>query len=225
MSLKRFIEGIADHGVEGDLFGEPGSVPPAFEELLREKAMPGSAAIRSPLDDYREFYEFDIEIESDDPVTGRTKTVGHLSKRIGPGSGGEHRSPLYVIAGAALSSAYRMDENNQDGLRLVLFDEAFDKMDTSNIIATMRYLQKLGLQVLMASPGENLPTLSAFLHKYYEIVKDETQHVIHAEEHEVGEAMRRQFREDLWEFHPELLDAEIRAIRKEPIPAGLTGTP
>ena len=56
----------------------------------------------------------------------------------------------------ALSSAYRMDENNQDGLRLILLDEAFDKMDTPNIVATMRYLEKLGLQVLLASP-ENCP--------------------------------------------------------------------
>lgn len=71
-----------------------------------------------------------------------------------------------MIAGAALSSAYRMDENNQDGLRLILLDEAFDKMDTPNIVATMRYLEKLGLQVLLASPGENLPTLTAFLHRY-----------------------------------------------------------
>ena len=164
--LKKFVENIADFGAEGGLFGDPGAIPEQFEELLREKTTAGNAAVKSPLDDYREFFEFDIEIETDDPVTGVTKTIGHLSKRIGPGSGGEHRAPLYVIAGAALSSAYRMDENNQDGLRLILLDEAFDKMDASNIVATMRYLEKLGLQVLLASPGENLPTLTAFLHRY-----------------------------------------------------------
>ncbi len=217
LPLKKFIENIADFGADGGLFGEPGAIPAQFEELLREKTAVGNAAVKSPLDDYREFFEFDIEIETDDPVTGVTKTIGHLSKRIGPGSGGEHRAPLYVIAGAALSSAYRMDENNQDGLRLILLDEAFDKMDTPNIVATMRYLEKLGLQVLLASPGENLPTLTAFLHRYFEIMKDETRHVIQVEERRVSEAMREQFREDMWEYHPELLEAELLAVRQEPI--------
>lgn len=224
MPLKKFIENIADFGTDGGLFGEPGEIPAQFSELLREKTTTGNAAVKSPLDDYREFFEFDIEIETDDPVTGITKTIGHLSKRIGPGSGGEHRAPLYVIAGAALSSAYRMDENNQDGLRLILLDEAFDKMDTPNIVATMRYLEKLGLQVLLASPGENLPTLTAFLHRYFEIMKDETRHVIQVEERLVSEAMREQFREDMWEYHPELLEAELLAVRQEPIarPAAAT---
>ncbi len=217
MPLKKFIENIADFGADGGLFGEPGEIPAQFAELLREKTTTGNAAVKSPLDDYREFFEFDIEIETDDPVTGVTKTIGHLSKRIGPGSGGEHRAPLYVIAGAALSSAYRMDENNQDGLRLILLDEAFDKMDTPNIVATMRYLEKLGLQVLLASPGENLPTLTAFLHRYFEIMKDETRHVIQVEERRVSEAMREQFREDMWEYHPELLEAELLAVRQEPV--------
>jgi chromosome segregation protein len=217
MPLKKFIENIADFGADGGLFGQPGEIPVQFAELLREKTTTGNAAVKSPLDDYREFFEFDIEIETDDPVTGVTKTIGHLSKRIGPGSGGEHRAPLYVIAGAALSSAYRMDESNQDGLRLILLDEAFDKMDTPNIVATMRYLEKLGLQVLLASPGENLPTLTAFLHRYFEIMKDETRHVIQVEERRVSEAMREQFREDMWEYHPELLEAELLAVRQEPI--------
>lgn len=225
MPLKKFIENIADFGADGGLFGEPGEVPAQFAELLREKTTTGNAAVKSPLDDYREFFEFDIEIETDDPVTGVSKTIGHLSKRIGPGSGGEHRAPLYVIAGAALSSAYRMDENNQDGLRLILLDEAFDKMDTPNIVATMRYLEKLGLQVLLASPGENLPTLTAFLHRYFEIMKDETRHVIQVEERRVSEAMREQFREDMWEYHPELLETELMAVRQEPIVRPAAATP
>ncbi|MDO8319074.1 SbcC/MukB-like Walker B domain-containing protein [Rhodoferax sp.] len=225
MPLKKFIENIADFGAEGGLFGEPGDIPAQFAELLREKTTTGNAAVKSPLDDYREFFEFDIEIETDDPVTGVTKTIGHLSKRIGPGSGGEHRAPLYVIAGAALSSAYRMDENNQDGLRLILLDEAFDKMDTPNIVATMRYLEKLGLQVLLASPGENLPTLTAFLQRYFEIMKDETLHVIQVEERRVSEAMREQFREDMWEYHPELLEEELLSVRQEPIARPAAATP
>ncbi|HHH9110726.1 TPA: SbcC/MukB-like Walker B domain-containing protein [Pseudomonas aeruginosa] len=211
--LLEFIKSVADFGVDGGLFGEPGNVPPQFEELLREKTLSGNAAIKSPLDDYREFYEFDVRIERVEPDGITAKTIGHLSKRIGPGSGGEHRAPLYVIAGAGLWSAYRMDHGANDGARLILLDEAFDKMDASNIVATMKYLQELGLQVLMASPGENLGTLTAFLHRYFEIQKDPVRHTIQVEEFRVSEAMRQQFREDLWEFHPELLEQEIEAVR------------
>ena len=215
--LLKFVKNVSDFGSEGNLFGEPGSIPVQFEELLRDKTTMGNAAAKSPLDDYREFYEFDIRIDCEDPQTGVSNTVGHLSKRIGPGSGGEHRAPLYVIAGAALYSAYRMDKNNRDGLRLILLDEAFDKMDAPNIVATMRYLQELGLQVLMASPGENLATLTAFLNRYFEIQKDPDLHVIEVQERRVSEAMRMQFREDLWEFHPELLEQELQRVRREVI--------
>ncbi|MPN46228.1 hypothetical protein SDC9_193811 [bioreactor metagenome] len=48
-------------------------------------------------------------------------------------------------------------------------------------------------------------------------MKDEIRHVIQVEERRVSEAMREQFREDMWEYHPELLEAELLAVRQEPI--------
>ncbi|MFK3797138.1 SbcC/MukB-like Walker B domain-containing protein [Pseudomonas sp. NPDC088444] len=214
--LLDFIKNVAEFGVDGGLFGETGGIPPQFEELLRDKAAAGNAGGKSPLDDYREFYEFDVRIEQVDPDGNNAKTVGHLSKRIGPGSGGEHRAPLYVIAGASLWSAYRMDHGSNDGLRLIMLDEAFDKMDTSNIVATMKYLQELGLQVLLASPGENLGILNAFLNSYFEIQKDPIRHAVQVDRVELTDAMRDQFREDLWEFHPELIEQEIASMRQPP---------
>lgn len=211
--LLKFVKDVAAYGAVGDMLGDPGDVPHEFEALLREKVTPGAGAVRSPLDDYREFFEFDIRIDREDPVTGESKSVGMLSKRLGTGSGGEHRAPLYVIAGAALSSAYRLDKSNRDGLRLILLDEAFDKMDMTNIIATMRYLDQLGLQILMASPGENLATLNAFLHRYYDIQRDVDLNVIHLEKRDVSEEMRQLFREDLPEFNQDLLERELAAIR------------
>ncbi|WP_137088558.1 hypothetical protein [Ectopseudomonas oleovorans] len=42
---------------------------------------------------------------------------------------------------------------------------------------------------------------------------------------EVTEAMRDQFREDLWEFHPELIEQEIASMRSQalPVSAGING--
>lgn len=207
--LLKFIKDIAARGAVDDLFEGAGPLPEQFKQLLEEKTMPGAGGVKSPLDDYREFFEFDIEIQRVDLITKTHKIVGHLSKRIGPGSGGEHRAPLYVIAGAALASAYRLDKDNRDGLGLILLDEAFNKMDVTNIVATMRYLEDLGLQVFMASPGENLGTLTAFLHRYFDIMRDAEHNVVIVEGHDVAEETRAMFREDLPEFNPALIEQEI----------------
>lgn len=218
-SLLKFVKNVAAYGPADDIFGGPGELPEEFRELLEDKVMPGAGGVRSPLDDYREFFEFDIEILREDPLTDLPKVVGHLSKRLGPGSGGEHRAPLYVIAGAALASAYRLDRNNKDGVRLMLLDEAFNKMDPTNIIATMRYLEELGLQVFMASPGENLGILTAFLHRYYDILRDVDNNTVMIEGNDVPPETRAMFREDLPEFNPELVEQELAAMRGGVSPA------
>lgn len=212
-TLLEFVKNIASFGPQEDLLGGAGEIPPQFKELLDDKIAPGAGSIKSPLDDYREFYEFDIEIKRGDPLTGESKVVGHLSKRIGPGSGGEHRAPLYVIAGAALASAYRLDRGNRNGIRLILLDEAFNKMDPTNITATMRYLQNLGLQVFMASPGENLGVLNAFLHRYYDISKDSLRNVIFIDGHDVTDEVRQMFMADDLDTHPELIEQEVHRMR------------
>jgi len=83
----------------------------------------------------------------------------------------------------------------------------------TNIIATMRYLEELGLQVFMASPGENLGTLTAFLHRYYDILRDADNNAVFLEGHDVSQQVRDQFREDLPEFNPALVEQEISAMR------------
>lgn len=213
--LLQFVKDVATHGPTDDLFGGAGTIPEEFARLLEERSAAGAGGIPSALDDYREFFEFDIEILREDPVTKAPKRVGHLSKRLGPGSGGEHRAPLYVIAGAALASAYRLDKGGGDGMRLILLDEAFNKMDLNNIVATMRYLEELGLQVFMASPGENQGILTAFLHRYYEILRDPENQVVYMGGHEVTEATRLMFREDLPEWNEQLLEQEVETIRSQ----------
>lgn len=210
--LLAFVQDVASNGAVADLLGGPGEIPPEFKALLEEKVSPGAGGVKSPLDDYREFFEFEIDILREDPDTRKSKSVGKLSKRLGSGSGGEHRAPLYVIAGAALASAYRLDDGHRDGLGLILLDEAFNKMDITNITATMRYLEDLGLQVVLASPGENLGTLMAYLHRYYEILRDPVGNAVSLEGHSVSEAARMAYREDLPEFNPELVEEELRVI-------------
>lgn len=210
--LLKFIKDIAAFGPNDDLLGGPGEMPEEFRQLLDDKIAPIAGEL-NPLDDYREFFEFDIVILREDSITKTSNIVGSLSKRLGTGSGGEHRAPLYVIAGAALASAYRLDNRNSGGIRLMLLDEAFNKMDPANTVATMRYLEQLGLQVFMASPGENLGTLTAFLHRYYDILRDVDNSSMDMQPHDVTEKTRELFRGDLAEFNEDLIEEELVAIR------------
>lgn len=215
--LERFVKSVAANGASVDLFDQAGDVPPLFRELLDDEALPGTGSTKTPLDDYREFYEFDIVILREDPVPRKLTQVSFLSKRLGTGSGGEHRAPLYVIAGASLASAYRLDGRTKDGLRLMLIDEAFNKMDEGNIVATVNYLTSLGLQIVLASPGENQGILTAFLHRYYDIARDPSTNYMSVEGHTISQAARDLFRQDLPQFNPESLAEEERKVIAEAI--------
>jgi chromosome segregation protein len=195
--LHEFIMRIDLYGAQEDLLGGAGEIPEVFRQLLNARSQPGAAGQATPLDDYGEFFDFDIEILQEDAESGRIEPVGLLSRRVGSGSGGEHRAPLYVIAGAALANAYHLD-SQRDGMALIMLDEAFARMDLTNIVATMRYFEDLGLQVLLASPGENMGILDAFMDRYYAIARDGFQ--VEIEGHDVTAAARNTFRQDLPAF-------------------------
>jgi uncharacterized protein YPO0396 len=215
-ALYDFVQSVAANGThDEDLFGGTGPIPEEFHRLLEDKVNPAAGSI-NPLDDYREFFAFDVKIINE---TSRVEGAGGksgpnlLSKRVGTGSGGEHRAPLYVIAGAALASAYRMENGNKDGVRLILLDEAFNKMDIHNIVSTMRYFEELGMQVLMASPGENQGILNAFMHRYYDMVRDPESDALEIQGHDLTEKTRDTFRSDLPQFEESLLKMEMEAVR------------
>jgi chromosome segregation protein len=212
--LYRFIKEAARVGPQNDLLGGPGDVPAQFLELLSQRNGEEGKGKPSALEDYREFFDFEIDIKRRNPASGQYERIGQLSKRLGSGSGGEHRAPLYVIAGAAMASAYRMI-GASDGIGLVMLDEVFVKMDMSNIIATMRYFDQLGLQVLMSGPGDNQALLTAFLDRYYDILRDPVENAILLSGHDVTPFMRELARSDLYEFHPALLERELAAMTGE----------
>lgn len=214
-ALYEFVEKVAEHGADGDLFGNPGEIPEEFRAILDEKTALGGGDKRTPLDDYREFFEFDIEIRREDIDGSGSKKVGTLSKRIGPGSGGEHSAPLYVIAGAALASAYNLDAKADSGMHLILLDEAFDRMDSRNIAATMQFFEQLGLQVFLACPTDKRPLLTAFIDRYYTIARDADVNTIFVQRTDVNPAARTIARADMPEFHPELIEAETQRVRAE----------
>ncbi|NZA26398.1 AAA family ATPase [Luteimonas sp. SJ-92] len=204
--LHGFIKRATDLGAEDGLFGSAGEVPPAFRDLIEDSAaLRGAAA--SPLDDYRRFFRFEVQIQQDDRV------IGTLSERMRSGSGGEHRAPLYVIAGAALAAAYGKSDVHPGGLGLILLDEFGDKIDAQNARATTNYLRSLGLQLVLAAPDTAQGTLSGVLDGYIELFRDDD--LVQVEHVEVTEAARELLRSDQFDLHPELLADEAARIARE----------
>lgn len=203
--LHRFIQRAADIGGEDTLFESAGQVPEAFRALVEDKA--ATHVANSPLDDYRRFFRFEVQIRQEDRV------IGSLSERMRSGSGGEHRAPLYVIAGAALAAAYGKSEAQPGGLGLILLDEFGDKIDAQNARATTNYLRSLGLQLVLAAPDTAQGTLSGVLDSYIELFRDGD--LLQAERIEVTEAARTLLLSDQFDLHPELLAAETERIERE----------
>ncbi|CAN7247563.1 SbcC/MukB-like Walker B domain-containing protein [Pseudoxanthomonas sp. LjRoot168] len=207
--LERFIKRAVEIGGEDTLFGTAGEVPAAFRELIEDGAAARTAT--SPLDDYRRFFRFEVQIRQDDAV------IGTLSERMRSGSGGEHRAPLYVIAGAALAAAYGKSEAHPGGLGLILLDEFGDKIDAQNARATTNYLRSLGLQLVLAAPDTAQGTLSGVLDSYIELFRDGD--LLQAERIEVQAAARALLLSDQFDLHPELLAEETARIERQQAPA------
>jgi len=211
-SLYDFLTSPDAMHTDAPVWSESTSVPKEFRDLMESDASTPLLADTSPLYDYRRFFSYDVEILRDG------EKIGVLSKRFGPGSGGEHRTPLYVIYGAALAAAYGNIHGRNAGGGLMLLDEAFDKMDATNVVAVAGYLEKLGLQLLMAGPETDQPKLSGFLHMYYDMARHGTNY-IHMEPYRISAAARELLASDNPLLHPDLVQQQLELMRVGTSPA------
>ena len=205
-ALYDFLKRVREHGdTDEDIFGGAGKVPEEFKALVEGDASSELLHETSPLNDHRRFFSYDVEILS------QNKSIGLLSKRLGPGSGGEHRTPLYVIFGAALAAAYGKARSNQTGGGIMLLDEAFEKMDAQNVRATADYLNALGLQLIMAGPETDQAKMSSFLNIYYDMARYGSR-TVQLTKNVVLDEARELLQSDNYLLHPELLEQTMIKI-------------
>jgi len=205
-ALHDFLKRVREHGdAEEDIFGGAGKVPEEFRALVEGDASSELLQETSPLNDHRRFFSYDVEIFT------QNKSIGLLSKRLGPGSGGEHRTPLYVIFGAALAAAYGKARGSQAGGGLMLLDEAFEKMDAQNVRATADYLNALGLQLIMAGPETDQAKMSSFLDIYYDMARYGSR-TVQLTKNVVLDEARELLQSDNYLLHPELLEQAMIKI-------------
>lgn len=95
--------------------------------------------------DYRTYLEYDIRI---DHANGEYSMFSRVCREK---SGGETQTPYYVAIVASFLQLYRHRQND-NSIRLIMFDEAFNRMDVDRIENTLRFISQLGLQVILVAP-------------------------------------------------------------------------
>jgi len=207
--LREFIERVSTAGDDTQLsFEQPQTEPEirdAMQELTAMVNNPEVIAGKAPsaLTDYREFYTFDLAIRVND------EEVSTLSSRTGAGSGGESRTPFYVIAGASLASAYRLDQRPGEGGGLMLLDEAFYSMDEQNALSAARFLSQLGLQLVMAAPGADEAKIDTFTNTVFDIGRDGLTPWIYRVQ--LKQAANKLLTSDFPSEHPDLVERALQA--------------
>lgn len=202
-TLHAFIREVADRGNEDTLFEDPVNTPDEFRTLLEDVSGPAQELLR----DYRKFFSFEVEVRH------QGQTISTLKNRMEKGSGGEHRAPLFVVAGAALAAAYGKLQGDTSGMSLILFDELGDKIDGNNTKAVFEYLRSLGLQPIVAAPDDALGKINESVDGYIELFREGSflavNHV------GLGPDAHELLTSDSWDKHPELLEAETRKVLAE----------
>lgn len=109
--------------------------------------------ILSEYTDYREYMDYDIEIVSKD---GKSQ---YFSKIYGEKSGGETQTPYYVAIAASFSQMYSVGET----IRIIMLDEAFDKMDDERIASMMQFFRSQNFQIILATPPAKIETIGEYV--------------------------------------------------------------
>lgn len=92
------------------------------------------------------------------------KQVISLGRSFTSQSGGETQTPFYISILASFASLCRVNNvKDNNTLRLVVFDEAFSKMDSSRIMQSTDLFRQFGLQAILSTPAEKLRDLVSYL--------------------------------------------------------------
>ncbi|MCL5677105.1 MAG: hypothetical protein M1602_04445, partial [Firmicutes bacterium] len=108
------------------------------------------------LTDYRTYLDYDIRIHH---AGGETTLFSKVSYEK---SGGETQTPYYVAMIASYLQAYRLPYN-PDAARLVLFDEAFNRMDPDRVENMLAFLNQLELQAIIAAPTDKCQLIAPYV--------------------------------------------------------------
>lgn len=149
---KRFYDVIMDESVQPEIslfdFGDEDRA-----EILKDlfsRLVVGEYGENEEFVDYRNYLDFDLSIKNENGTR-------YMSSLLREQSGGETQTPFYIAILASFQHLYR----NKNTIRLVVFDEAFNKMDEERIQISLRLIKQLDLQLIAAVPDEKMAHMAA----------------------------------------------------------------
>ena len=190
----------SDAGGAQDLFAAP--LPEALARVRDElknlllTGDPEKARLElKRIADYREYRRYEVYA-----VDEREQKVA-LSI-WGSGSGGELETPAYVVRAAICAEAFKLFHGSGPRLRLMMFDEAFSKIDAKRSRDLLIFLhQHLGMQILCAMPTRGAGALLPAFQRQYSFAA--VKHVVDGREQPQSLVQRKDFRPsvlaELWE--------------------------
>ncbi|MDR1144465.1 MAG: hypothetical protein LBK77_09670 [Spirochaetaceae bacterium] len=126
--------------------------------------------LNSPLDskelrdicDYRTYFHYDIRIKETDTLDeAGNPAVFSLSRVLKEKSGGESQTPYYVAIAASFYRFYKA--RPEETVRLVIFDEAFNRMDDERIDKILSFYRDLNLQIITSVPPEKIEAIEPYM--------------------------------------------------------------
>ena len=118
--------------------------------------------------DYRSYLDFDLIVYNKE--SGKEERLSIMIKKK---SGGETQTPFYIAVLASFAQLYHVHEEGEiaNTSRLIIFDEAFSKMDRGRIKEAVKLLRKFNLQVIISCPTDKVADITELV--------DETLVVLH----------------------------------------------
>lgn len=169
------------------------------------------------LEDYRNYFTFDLYMRLEASDDGgeieireeevRDKKLMSLSGRASVGSGGEGQTPFYIAIAASMALAYYPGGNRgkeASGMGLVLFDEAFNRLDIQTTQTLIRFFEELGLQLVVAAPEVHRATFSEVMETIVVINKDEIGKRVYID----SEFPKEHARQELSKINPDWIGIE-----------------
>lgn len=119
--------------------------------------------------DFRTYLKFDLE------TTDQNGSKQLLSQTLNTKSGGETQTPFYIAVLASFAQLYQVNNPSvlaSNTVRLVVFDEAFHKMDSDRIVESIHLLRKMGLQAVICTPPDKVPEIMPLVNRTYLVTKE-----------------------------------------------------
>lgn len=116
--------------------------------------------------DYRKYMSYDIK------VTNEENDSYYFSKVAKEKSGGEIQTPCYVMIAASFDELRKNTIRDDSVGCLVLFDEAFNKMDDARINTLMEFYSKLNIQLIISTPPDKIASISPYVDTNLIILKE-----------------------------------------------------